>query len=173
MPAPSTGLNVRFTIFRAKESAMSDSSVLPSHGSYLLPRFEHATVADAMHPGILSCDAEEALAEVARMMSTHHVHCIVVGVRPEGGTDRPRAWGIISDLDLLRAGMRPNAAATAADLVTGPAASVDTTAPLRDAAELMLTQGTSHLVVVDPETRRPVGILSTLDIAGVLAWGEM
>jgi hypothetical protein len=28
-------------------------------------------------------------------------------------------------------------------------------------------------VVVNPETRYPVGILSTLDIARVLAWGGM
>jgi hypothetical protein len=37
----------------------------------------------------------------------------------------------------------------------------------------MLTRGISHIVAVNPETNRPVGILSTLDIAGVLAWGEM
>ena len=152
---------------------MSDSSVPPSHGSYLLPRFEHATVADAMHPGILSCDAEAALSEVARMMSTHHVHCIVVGPIAEGGADGPKTWGIISDLDLLRAGMRPDSPATAADLAVRPAVSVDTTAPLREAADLMLSKGTSHVVAVNPEAGRPVGILSTLDIAGVLAWGEM
>jgi hypothetical protein len=37
----------------------------------------------------------------------------------------------------------------------------------------MLTHGSSHVLGIDPETRRPVGILSTLDIAGVLAWGEV
>jgi hypothetical protein len=26
--------------------------------------------------------------------------------------------------------------------------------------------------VIDPNIQRPIGILSTLDIAGVLAWGE-
>ena len=36
----------------------------------------------------------------------------------------------------------------------------------------MLTQGATHVVVMDPELQRPTGILSTLDIAGVLAWGE-
>ena len=50
---------------------------------------------------------------------------------------------------------------------------VPTTAPLRDAAELMLSEDTSHIVAVNPETNRPVGIVSTLDVAGVLAWGEM
>jgi len=81
--------------------------------------------------------------------------------------------GIISDLDLLRAGMRPDAPGTAAELVRRPVIKVETTAALRDAAGLMLTKDTSHVVAVNPESGRPVGILSTLDIAGVLAWGEM
>jgi CBS domain-containing protein len=152
---------------------MSDSSVVPSQGSYLLPQFEHATVADAMHPGILSCDAEATLTDVARMMSTHHVHCIVVAGNAEGQGDDSRVWGVISDFDLLEAGMRSDAPDTAAELAQGPAIRVETTAALRDAAELMLARRSSHLVAVNPQTRRPVGILSTLDIAGVLAWGEM
>ena len=36
----------------------------------------------------------------------------------------------------------------------------------------MLDHDAHHIVVVDPNTRRPVGILSTLDVAGILAWGE-
>jgi CBS domain-containing protein len=82
-------------------------------------------------------------------------------------------WGIISDLDLLRAGMRPDAPDTAAELVRQPVIKVETTTALRDAAELMLTKDTSHVVAVNPDTGRPVGVLSTLDIAGVLAWGEI
>jgi CBS domain-containing protein len=152
---------------------MSEGSILPSHGSYLLPHLEHATVADAMHPGILSCDADATLIEVARVMSTHHVHCIVVKGAPEGDADELPVWGIISDLDVLRAGIRPDAPETAAALARQPVVRLQTTAALRDAAELMLTRGTSHIVAVNPETGHPIGILSTLDIAGVLAWGEM
>lgn len=152
---------------------MPATSVLPSHGSYLLPHLDHATAADAMHPGILSCDREATLIEVARMMSTHHVHCIVVRSTVEVAENESPAWGIISDLDVLRAAMRPDAPDTAADLARGPVITVQTTDPLRDAAELMLSKGTSHVVVVNPETERAVGVLSTLDIAGVVAWGEL
>lgn len=152
---------------------MPDSSVTPRHGSYLLPQFEHATVADAMHPGILSCDAEATLTDVARLMSSHHVHCIVVADMADGEANDAPVWGIISDLALVRAGMTPNAPDTARALARRPVPEVDTTAALREAAELMLTEGTSHIVAVNPDTRRPVGILSTLDVAGVLAWGEM
>ncbi len=152
---------------------MSEGSVVPSHGSYLLPHFEHATVADAMHPGILSCEADATFTEVARLMSTHHVHCIVVKGAPEDAGDESPVWGIISDLDLIRAGIRPDAPGTAAAVARQPVLKLHTTAPLRDAAELMLTKGTSHIVAVNPATGHPIGILSTLDIAGVLAWGEM
>ena len=36
----------------------------------------------------------------------------------------------------------------------------------------MLAHQVTHLVVVQSGTQRPIGILSTADIAGVLAWGE-
>ncbi len=152
---------------------MSDTSGVPSHGSYLLPHFDHATVGDAMHPGILSCDAEASLTEVARMMSTHHVHCIVVEGMSRREGDGGSAWGIISDLDLLRAGIGDDAPDTAGELAQQQLVRVPTTSPLRAAAELMLSEDTSHIVAFNPETNRPVGILSTLDVAGVLAWGEM
>jgi CBS domain-containing protein len=43
---------------------------------------------------------------------------------------------------------------------------------LREAGGLMLTHQVSHLVVIEPKTLLPIGILSSLDLAGVLAWGE-
>jgi CBS domain-containing protein len=104
------------------------------------------------------------------MMSTHHVHCIVV----KGAAEDPAgSWKLISDLDILQAGMRGDAPDTAAEFALAPVVTVRTTDPLRDAAELMLAKSTSHVVAVNPETEAAVGILSTLDIAGVLAWGEM
>jgi CBS domain-containing protein len=157
---------------QSKEARVSGSSVEPTRGSYLLPQFEHATVADAMHPGILSCDADATLTEVARMMSTHHVHSVAVRGAAEGQAGES-VWGIISDFDVLRAGMRQDPPDTAAELGQQPIINVETSTALRDAADLMITNMVSHVVAVDPETQRPVGILSTLDIAGVLAWGEL
>jgi CBS domain-containing protein len=136
-----------------------------------MPTLEHATVADAMHPGILMCEPDASVSEVARMMATHHVHCIaVVGI--SHGQPECFVWGIISDLDLLAASIRGERASTARDLADQPVITVKPTLPLREAGHLMLAQSVSHLVVVDPETGRPTGILSTFDVAGVLAWGE-
>ena len=106
-------------------------------------------------------------------LCTHATGCIVVADTAEGQDDESGVWGVISDFDLLRARMRPDAPDTVVELAQQPVITVETTAALRNAAELMLTKDSSHLVAVNPETRRPVGVLSTLDIAGVLAWGEM
>jgi len=108
---------------------------------------------------------------VARVMATHHVHCVaVVGI--SHGKPECFVWGIISDLDLLAAGIREETETTARDLAAQPVITVRPSMPLREAGEAMVRNGVSHLVVIDGETGRPIGILSTLDVAGVLAWGE-
>ena len=151
---------------------MPTTTVQPYHGSYLMPSLEHATVADAMHPGILTCEADGTLTDVARLMATHHVHCVaVMGVSHEGPGEK-LVWGIITDSDLVRAGIGADVAETAGALARHTMISVEPTMPLRAAGELMLSRGVTHVAVVDPAVQRPTGILSTLDIAGVLAWGE-
>lgn len=150
---------------------MSVTTSQPQRGSYLMPSLQDATVSDAMHPGILACEPDASLREVAQMMATHHVHCLaVVGISHE---EPPcGVWSVISDLDLVRAGIGDGEVQSARMISQQPLVSVEPATPLREAGELMLTRGVSHLVVVQPETQRPVGILSTADIAGVLAWGE-
>lgn len=127
------------------------------------PRIAKLRVEEAMHAGVLSCDWGTTLAEVAATMGRERVHCVVV----EGGeeTGQP-AWGIVSDLDLVAAAtVRDLDEQTAAGSAASPVVLVTPGETLERAAQLMTEHGTAHLVVVDPESRRPVGILSTLDIA--------
>lgn len=150
---------------------MSVTTSQPSRGSYLMPSLEHATVSDAMHPGILTCEPDASLPEVARIMATHHVHCVaVVGVSHE---EPPcGVWSVISDLDLVRAGIGDGEPPNARAIAQQPLVTVEPSLPLREAGKLMLSSEVSHLVVIEPGTQRPIGILSTADIAGVLGWGE-
>lgn len=151
---------------------MPETAIQNLHGSYLMPSLDSATVADAMHPGIFSCQADSPVTEVARTMATHHVHSVAVMAIARDDSGEKLVWGIISDLDLVRAGVESNSDACAGSLASQPIISVRPSMPLRDAGELMLAHGVSHVVVIEPETQRPVAILSSLDIAGVLAWGE-
>jgi len=150
---------------------MSATTRQPSRGNYLMPSLQHATVADAMHPGILACEPDASLTEVARMMASNHVHCLaVIGIsheEPRGGV-----WSVISDLDLVRAGIGKGETSTAGSIAQQPLVTVEPSMPLRDAGELMLSHRVTHLVVIESGTQRPIGILSTADLAGVLAWGE-
>ncbi len=142
----------------------------PRQLTYLMPSLQHATVADACHPGVLSCDPDTRLTEAARLMATHHVHCLVVLANNSAGESY--VWGIVSDVDLVRAGVRAGIEATAGSIASQPIISLKPAMPLHKGIELMLDNNVTHAVVVDPETQRPVGVLSTLDVAGVLAWGE-
>jgi CBS domain-containing protein len=151
---------------------MSDTAIQTFHSSYLMPSLSNATVGDAMHPGIVSCHADATLTEVARLMATHHVHCIAVTEASHGVDGADLVWGLISDLDLIEAGMSVGSERTARELANEPVMSIRPTIPVRQAGEKMLEHGVSHMIVIDPETRRPIGVLSTLDIAGVIAWGE-
>jgi signal-transduction protein with cAMP-binding, CBS, and nucleotidyltransferase domain len=154
-----------------EEVFMSVTTSQPQRGSYLMPSLQHATVSDAMHPGIFACEPDASLSEVAQTMATCHVHCVaVVGISRE---EPQRGVGsVLSDLDLVRAGIRDGEASSARAIAQQPLVTVVPSMPLRDAGELMLAHGVSHLVVIQPGTQRPIGILSTADIAGVLAWGE-
>lgn len=151
---------------------MSVTTALPYRGSYLMPSLEHATVSDAMHPGILTCQPDVSLTEVARMMATHHVHCIVAMGAVHDAPMESLAWGIVTDVDVMRAGIRAGGEPTARELARQPVVAVEPTMPLREAGEAMLANSVTHLVVVEPGSHRPIGVLSTADIAGVLAWGE-
>jgi CBS domain-containing protein len=151
---------------------MSEIAAETFHGSYLMPSMNHATVGDAMHPGILACDPDTSLTEVARLMATRRVHCIAVMAPSHGVDGGDVVWGLISDLALIQAGMRLGSEQSARALANEPVVSIRPTTPLRQAGEKMLEYGVSHMIVIDPETRRPVGVLSTLDVIGVLAWGE-
>jgi CBS domain-containing protein len=119
-------------------------------------------VRDAMHAGVITCAHDTPLGEVARLMATHRVHAIVAL-----GEDTD-LWGVVTDLDLVSlvaAGEHCSAADAAATDVL-PVAPDDT---LEHAAQLMREHAATHLVVVDPASQRPLGVLSTLDVAGTYA----
>jgi CBS domain-containing protein len=113
-----------------------------------------------MQLGLFECTPETGLRSVAQLMADKTIHCVVVA------GDR---WGIVSDLDLMRA-LGPGLA----DLTAGDVAATDFVIvrpddSLEHAAQLMADHDTAHLIVVSPETGIPVGMLSTLDIARAVA----
>jgi CBS domain-containing protein len=152
---------------RPEENALSGK-----RESVLTPSLEQATVGGAMRPGIISCSPDTTAVKLARQMATHHVHSIFVMHPGEADPQQPYVWGIVSDLDLLQAALRHDPSASAASLAQQPMITVNPEMPLNDAAAEMVKHRVSHLVVEDRDTKRPIGVLSTTDVAEVFAWGE-
>jgi len=92
------------------------------------------------------------------------VHAVAVTDTDNAG----RPWGIVSALDIAAAatsgmgGTAGEAAATA--VVTVSAADA-----LEHAARVMVEHRVSHLIVIDPGSGHPAGIVSSLDIVAAYA----
>jgi CBS domain-containing protein len=146
-------------------TTQSSSPLIPA------PLFEHALVADAMRPEVITCPADAPLRWVAGVMAAERVHCVVV--EPRGDQNERGTWGIVSDLDLVGAAGGDLDAATAGGVAASEFLTVTPDEKLERAAQMMAEHETTHLVVVDAASRRPIGVLSTLDVANVLTRVEV
>lgn len=133
----------------------------------LRPEVMETVVEDVMHRGVLVCARDTPLSTVAELMATQRVHCVVVADDPEHAGS---LWGVVSDLDLVAAAaVRALDEQSAGASAATEALTVSPAETLRRAGQLMTEHGAAHLVVVDPESLRPVGVVSTLDIATALS----
>ncbi|UWZ34163.1 CBS domain-containing protein [Dactylosporangium roseum] len=82
--------------------------------------------------------------------------------------DDDHVIGMVSEADVLR----PNGHATARELMTGPAVTVDAGAPVGDAVDLMERHHLKRLAVTDGPDGRLVGIVTRRDILRHTVRGE-
>ena len=129
--------------------------------------FGTATVGDAMSNGVISCPPETPLRVVARMMATFSVHAIFVFEHTDD--EAPRLWAVVSDLDLVAATPLDLDTLTAGSTAVTPLVSIAADRPIAEAGGLMGAYGIAHLAVTEPGSRRPIGVISTLDVARAVA----
>ena len=134
------------------------------------PSLAELRVGDAMHPGVFTCPITTPLRAVARMMATQRIHCVVV-YEPDGAlAGDATLWGVISDIDLVDVAASEDVdVRTAGSVAASPVVMIPPDETLERAAQLMREYHTAHLIVVDPESLDPIGVLSTLDVAALLA----
>ena len=129
--------------------------------------FACARVEDAMHRGLVTCPPATSLRVVARILAAHRIHAVVVA--DDHAHEQAGVWGIVSDVDVvtrLATACADESAGSAAALPPCFIAPDDT---LAHAVRLMAEHGVAHLLVADPVNGRPLGVLSTLDIAEALS----
>ena len=127
-----------------------------------VPELTTGTVGETMTAGVITCLPETPLSIVARMMTSYRVHAIVVF----GHDDDLAPWGVVSDMDLVAA---LGCHATAGAIAGSPIVTTTPDDTLLRAVQLMREHATTHLLVVASDTRLPIGVLSTLDIARAFA----
>ena len=123
-----------------------------------------ARVEDAMHLGVVTCAADAPLTDVAALMAGHRIHAVVVD-RSEPRDAEPL---VVSALDMANGVLGGFEALEAGDVAGSPTVSVGREAPLVEAVQLMRDYQTAHLLVVDDQGG-PIGVLSTLDVARLIA----
>jgi CBS domain-containing protein len=128
-------------------------------------RLASVTVREVMHEGLITCAPKTPLDELAHLMASRRVHAILT----TDDADEQQTWGVVSDLDLVSVASADMFGATAADASTTEVITVALDETVERAAQLMSEHGVTHLLVVDGESERPVGVLSTLDVARVIA----
>ena len=125
-------------------------------------------VADAMTAAVVHCRPDASLRDVAHLMTTHGIHAVYVFDDVLDEDEGQAAWSLVSDLDLVAAWPVLDERSAGETAVT-PLVLVPSDEPLGRAAQLMAESGTAHLAVTDPATGTPVGVLSTMDVARVIA----
>lgn len=144
------------------------ATLQPYRHYYVGPEFEHARVHDVMRVGVVTCQPDTSLRDACRIMVSYQIHSLLVG--DIGAGESP--WGIVTDLDIAAAATSAIDELTAADVASRDLATVPANETLAGAAKLMADRKCSHLLAVQPDTGRPVGVISALGLASVLAAGQ-
>ena len=139
----------------------------PYRAYYTGPDFDEACVRDVMRAGVATCKPEASLRDVARIMVSHQIHCAILGYAHVGESPS----GIVTDMDLAAAATTDMSKLSARDVASQPVTVLADEALAR-ATQLMVDEGCTHLLVLQPLTGQPAGVLSALGIAAVIAVGR-
>jgi CBS domain-containing protein len=131
-----------------------------------------AVVADVMHAEPIVVRADAPLSEAADLMERHQVSGLPV-------VDHAGVLlGVVSRTDLVRVFATQHLwenwpGLSVRHLMSSPALTVHCSTPLLTAARMMERHRVHRLVVVaDDEPTRPIGVISTSDLAQVVAGGR-
>jgi CBS domain-containing protein len=136
----------------------------PARPAISVGRLDRHIVADVMHRGVIACPATAPLADVAAALVERRTHTAMVA--REGG------WAFVTDMDVVAGALRQEPAPTAGEMASRGLARVRFDATLELAASVVAESRAGHVVAVDG-AGFPIGVVSTLDLVGVIAAGNV
>ncbi len=113
-------------------------------------------VGSAMSDNVIMLNTLSTITDAARSMSSNKVDFVLIGV---GG----HALGILTERDIVRLFHLAQADRPLGEVMSKPVLSIARSAQLKDAAQIMQTEGIRRLVVED-ETGKVLGVLTEHDI---------
>lgn len=127
-------------------------------------------VGEVMTHGVINAPPQASLHELAAQMTSNRVHCVVVeGLARVHGGQEQLVWGIVSDLDLIKAVVDGRKAVSAGEIAATEIVTAEASESIEQAARLMAEHECAHLIVVSGDDGRPIGVVSSLDVAAAIA----
>ena len=121
-------------------------------------------IKEIMSTKLETIDVAENAQEAAKKMNDKRISSVLV---VDGDKQNGEPIGIVTERDLV---IRVCAAGTSSkevgirEIMSSPIATVEPQATVETAADLMLSNKVRHLLVVDEQTRKPVGIIAPSDL---------
>ena len=121
-------------------------------------------VKEIMSTKLETIDVTKNAQEAAKKMNDKRISSILV---IDGDNKSGEPIGIVTERDLV---IRVCAAGTSSkdvgvrEIMSSPIATIETQATVETAADLMLSNNVRHLLVIDEQTRKPVGIIAPSDL---------
>jgi CBS domain-containing protein len=113
------------------------------------------------HTELITCRLEDPLGSLARTLVAQKIHAIVLAATPAEPL-------IITDLELIRAALSDRRSIQARDLRAEPIPAIAADATLDDLVAMMAGRGVDHVVLTNPRTGEPCGIVSSFDVAALI-----
>lgn len=123
-----------------------------------------ATVREVMSPGIIVISSETTVAACAASMFERRTHAVLV---VDQRTREPTGW--VFHQDVLRYLRSDPLTTMAGDVVSADAAYIDPEATVDEAAQRMVEDNITHLLVGKSPGQLPEGVLSSWDLVAYYA----
>ena len=121
-------------------------------------------VKEIMSTNLETIDATENAQQASKKMNDKRISSVLVIDRDKKGEE---PLGIITERDLVKhvcASGISSKEVGVREIMSSPIATVEAEATVETAADLMLSNKVRHLLVVDEQTRKPVGIIAPSDM---------
>ena len=123
---------------------------------------EEKKVRDIMTRGVVTVRYDGTMPQIAGIMSEDNISCIVIV------NQNDETAGIVTSLDIVKAfGKKPEdeiKKTAAEDIMTPIVYNVNPEMTLKEVSNIMVVKDIHRVVVLSPEGRKPVGLLSATDI---------